>query len=74
MKKYCIMYTNIYSHELHVVMYELEENVETFITNKINSSDYAIKDFRVFMGEELYVERASRRIGITLNLKYRGMS
>jgi transcription antitermination factor NusG len=55
-------------------MYELEENVKTFIETKVNSGDYTIKDFRVFVGEELYVEKAYQQTRITLNLKYRGMS
>jgi hypothetical protein len=68
------MYTNAYNSELRVIMYELEANVKTFIENKINSGDYRTKDFRVFVGKELFVEETSQRTEVTLNLKYKGMS
>lgn len=74
MKKYCIMYADDCSLDLHCTMFELEENVKNFIEARVNDGTYLIRDFRIFYGEELYVEKAPQRKKVTLNLKYRGMS
>jgi hypothetical protein len=69
------MYADDCSLDLHCTIFELEENVKNFIEAKVNDGTYRVCDFRVFFGEELYVEKApAKRTEVTLRLKYRGMS
>jgi hypothetical protein len=56
-------------------MFERVENVKIFIEAKIDSGLYNVKDFRVFVGDELYVEKVQpKHVEVTLSLVYKGMN